>query len=1008
MEQTKTHPQKHVLVEHVSDDIRATKQSTLERQKVVLTAQAAADLLTGDSFDPNSSFDAKYFTNGAPDFNKVTDASIRWVEWPYVNGPEGIQIPGFLYTFVELPSGQLTWLPDNNVTRDHNGDLALRQIFYIDEQYGEIEAFTRVGKRVNNVWQFSPYWHRMDGKIIRIYIGQEQVNAGLIQTANLRPDVIYEMHCGGNTITLPDADNLRLGAKIAFEQYANPNESGTPWTNTVRSTEMQSDGTTETYETVLVPPLKHGRTSEADINAGMWYNDVTQASVYKFDCVDREGQGFTRNGRKYSRTWSLDIDPEAITAMADITAMLGAHTDQMITDIVRYGDRYPSTDSAADKAAKKAVTLVTSRQATMNGLIKFAIKFDGDRVSQLTSGFRLRIYRFNENTDTTITSHFEYTKTTDTTPSLYKKYYLKDGSTYSKASGTGYIDSFVSGVEYYERSVQWYSAMPCATWVYSNNTSAKNADFLGQSAGAYSRTAFNWVSKVEDPQNEGLVGYIKAYRNDTIMVAITSDDHYADATIVAPTVEFYPDPHDTYLTKLQIDNKSIFPRVLANSTTPFEKTDQIAGSTALVAAVKLIINQMQGKGMFWGPVPITLNSEEDLDALETTGIYRIKNSITGAGNPLHNAQHSILIVFGKESYTADQLEPPTTKFTIRPIVQMMISSPDSTSTFNVTNTVGSVIYTRVGYASSETAQLSWQEWVAYNRRHRVITFDMTNDPDGKIDLKPGHTDNTHIVVVGNGGTITVTCPIAGSCPTGKFQLEAINTKISLSQQDPTVSRWVAIPSSPDYWEFEQVTADSTTFLQTSKFKLFKLIGSAYTEVDYSGLCTVGEVFYKQRFRQTSGEKYSAYTNYNGIWPDFDVYYRTLVDNAWVYTVYTAEYKAANPCPTGSAGLYTKQRACTIDGVEYTYQYINDDSPFPRNDSCSLGTHSDWYTIRNRTYCRENIVSVYIKLESLAGDTTLRSATTPGNTAEGDPKFVSDRMLYPVESDGRAWYLIVAS
>ena len=1012
MEQTKTHPQKHVLVEHVSDDIRATKQSTVERQKVVLTAQAVADLLTGDSFHPDSSFDAKYFTNGAPDFNKVTDASIRWVEWPYVNGPEGIKMSGFLYTFVELPSGRLVWFPDNEVLREHDGDLALRQIFYIDEQYGEIEAFTRVGKRVNNVWSFSPYWHRMDGKIIRIYVGQEQVNAGLIRTANLRPDVIYEMHCGGNTITLPDADNLRLGAKIAFEQYANPDESGTPWTNTVKSVEMQSDGTTETYETVLVPPLKNGRTSEADINAGMWYNDVTQASVYKFDCVDREGQGFTRNGRTYNRTWSLDIDPEAITAMADITAMLGAHTDQMITDIVRYGDRYPSTDSAADKASKKAVTLVTSRQATMNGLIKFAIKFDGDRVSQLSSGFRMRIYRFNENTDTTITSHFEYKKTTDTTPSLFKKYYLKvessTGTRYNPASGTGYIDSFVDGVDFYERSVQWYSAMPCATWVRGNETVQRNADFLGQTSGAYSRTAFDWVNKVEDPQNEGLVGYIKAYRNDTIMVAITSDDHYADATIVAPTVEFYPDPHDTYMTKLQIDNKSIFPRQLATSTTPFEKTDQVAGSTALVAAVKLIINQLQSKGMFWGPVPITLNSEEELDALEATGIYRIKNAITGASNPLHNAQHSILIVFGKENYTADQLEPPTTKFTVRPIVQMMISSPDSTSTFNVAGTCGSVIYTRVGYASGDNAAISWQEWVAYNRRHRVLTFDMTNDPDGTINLSCAQTDNTHIVVVGNGGRVTITCPLADQTPTGKFQIEAINTKISLSQQDPTVPRWITVPYTSACWIFEQVTADSATFLQTSKFKLFKLIGTAYTEVDYSGLCSVGEVFYKQRFKQTSGEKYSAYTNYNGIWPDFDVYYRTRVNNAWVYTAYDAAYKASHACPTGNAGLYTKQRAFVLDGEERAYMYTNNDSPYPRHDSCALGVHADWYTIRDRNYCYENIVSVFINLDNIAGDTTSRSAHTPGNTAEGEPKYVSDRMLYPVESDGRAWYLIVAS
>ena len=139
-----------------------------------------------------------------------------------------------------------------------------------------------------------------------------------------------------------------------------------------------------------------------------------------------------------------------------------------------------------------------------------------------------------------------------------------------------------------------------------------------------------------------------------------------------------------------------------------------------------------------------------------------------------------------------------------------------------------------------------------------------------------------------------------------------------------------------------------------------------------------------------------------------MYYRTRVDNAWVYTAYDAAYKASHTCPTGNAGLYTKQRAFVLDGEERQYVYTNNDSPYPRYDHCSLGTHSDWYTIRNRNYCYENIVTVFINLDSLAGDTTSRSARTPGNTAEGEPKYVSDRMLYPVESDGRAWYLIVAS
>ena len=98
----------------------------------------------------------------------------------------------------------------------------------------------------------------------------------------------------------------------------------------------------------------------------------------------------------------------------------------------------------------------------------------------------------------------------------------------------------------------------------------------------------------------------------------------------------------------------------------------------------------------------------------------------------------------------------------------------------------------------------------------------------------------------------------------------------------------------------------------------------------------------------------------------------------------------------------------IDGVSRDYNYTNTDSPYPRHDAASLGTHSDWYTRRGRSYVYNDLTFVSILLESLSGDASLRSDKTPENTAEGEPRFVSDRMLYPLESDGRAWYLIVAS
>ena len=64
------HPRRKVLLEHISDDIRAARQRSAELQaKTLLTGRAIADVMSSDVFDVANETDGKYFVEGKVDFN---------------------------------------------------------------------------------------------------------------------------------------------------------------------------------------------------------------------------------------------------------------------------------------------------------------------------------------------------------------------------------------------------------------------------------------------------------------------------------------------------------------------------------------------------------------------------------------------------------------------------------------------------------------------------------------------------------------------------------------------------------------------------------------------------------------------------------------------------------------------------------------------------------------------------------------------------------------------------
>lgn len=578
------HPQKKHLIEHISDDVRTLRKDDVELQKTLLTGRAIKDVLGGDTILSTNASDTDYFSGGSLDLNKVIDPSIRYVDAEsisgYLNGPLAGTInakdgSAMLHTMVVLPSGVLSYddAADGEYVSSDTGDASfpksIRQVFYPDDK-NDMDAYTRVGTLVsveNGVPTYSwADWVSLSGRMLRILVvdkGDTPAEHTRAQSIldNVIPYTIYELHCGGCTINLPNADNCILSTQLAFEQYANTNYkftavSGTStpdpntayytfdsannqyvrafnvsgnehtqlvafepgvtyytrndlveWSNIVRYTELVPVETNarklteRVYETTLVPSLDTARISNDVLSAGFsltnngkWYEESNQAVLYKFEVVDREDklngsyrivETDTQETVVSSRTWLLDADAEALDAIAGFAEMIDSHTDQTLEDFIKYGERHfiptgltgtdleeanNDNDGIDSGVIQKGYneTLVISQQASSRGVAKLSIGINPNSTGELTSGFSLKLYKVNDTVEgydpSEIVVKFVKVSTENgATPNYFKTYYVyNQAASFVLANGTGHVNSFENGVEYYEKVLAPKGDMPVA------------------------------------------------------------------------------------------------------------------------------------------------------------------------------------------------------------------------------------------------------------------------------------------------------------------------------------------------------------------------------------------------------------------------------------------------------------------------------------------------------------------------------------------------------------------
>ena len=855
------HPRRKVLVEHISDDIRAARQRPATVQaKTLVTGRAIADVLSSDVFNFDVATDKKYFTDGRVDFNLCTDACIRFVdEDSYSNGPQSVSYKGFIHVAAVLPGGTISYDEENFL--DRNGDpVAIRQIFYPNDRQ-DFDAYTRVGNWNSKEGEFDwSGWVSLSSRMIRVLVTESSVAnqaTNPIRSGALRTNVVYELHCGGQVILLPEADIYPTASKIYFEQYSNgeaiytevntdsnptpsPNvrywtdktvgsverkvlagttgyitefESGkkyyvqsapSAWINIVRYTEKVIDPSTgevkdEVYETQLIPSLDTIRTSDNSISSGAWFYDNEQACTFNFEIVDRESPVVyidVDSEKSSSHTWMLDVDAEAVTAMSDMAELLDSHTDRMMTDIVQYeartfkgdGGNF-SGDTGGDYykyITNNDGTLVVSRPATMCGYVKFILTWNKDGITNLSTDFKIQIFVYNEYSSSFESQKvFAYVPATETTPNMYKKYFILNSTTgkYELAGENGFLSSFESGKQYYTRQIiqgtEFDKLIGKFTFDLDGESKEYNAEFFSSESGT---DGFKRGAPIFQNQSS-MTGYIKANRNDTIMVVISSGNHVADRRIVVPFVEFYPDPHDSYVIKPNVNNTAVTNKELSKLSKPETPAEMVAGAQALTRAFEILAGTLQKKGLLYGAVPT--GTGFDANAALETGIYTV--NVEGSNLPAASgATNANLIVMDSDAYAKTTLLPtsedPTTVneavSEFKRLTQILISNGNGTSGAVDASESYPRMWIRIGSKTPSDASASWGAWVPMQPGPTVFSSsaDVT-----ETAMKDYLRSGSPVVVVSGSDTATrtVTLPPPDNYAGTKFQIEAVGCPIKI-------------------------------------------------------------------------------------------------------------------------------------------------------------------------------------------------------------------------------------
>ena len=802
------HPGKAVPIAHIADDVKELRKPDIQQQQTLLSGRALKDFSSAAKFEGDltnvTNNDHKYaaYESGAyvdkVDFNKLVDTDIRYVDAnKWVNGPldllRGTAKAGTVYITAVLPSGVLTW--DVNLAASWTGSpVSVRQIFLPDDPKCP-NGFTRVGTYSGGTWTFSEPWKSMAGELTRIMV----TSATSSVLGSVVPGMIYELHLGGSTITLPDPANYAVGTKIVFEQYANPDAlkaagTGTGvnapvWNSTVQCT-IPDPSTASHDDTTFKVSLKSA--ADAVRAAGEpggtpgaspaeFYEDPRSAVSYSFEVVDIEP--FVKNGVTYSKMWVLETEQDASSSIDALVEIIDHHTDQVSDDLVNF-----TTANAGNFAVNSKVM---SFVAHTRGFFKVVIDRNG--TDAINSAFAISAFKADGagNHGYTFVLASERTggyEVLDPTTQYY--YYDSARGIYDLVgSNGGYVVNWTAvpaGINklYVKTSAEYGSTV--ATLVSAVDLPSAVANRTALFFGATGAPKYNtaWFNT-----NKKFVGYIEAPAEYMVQFRLQAESgtnlsSYAGSK-VAMSVFFIPDPHNSYVIK-----DGILDITGSHGDLPKDPGFGVGGVPSAESVALLrdqIVGDLQSKGLYYGNVTVP---NGDLNLYINAGMYTLNDGGTFNNVPTDAAARGsrVLVVMDSKSYSSDKILPNSDRVltgdgeapedkTGRRIVQMLFAERGNGVTLSGNNVGFSKVWMRYGFVPTTGATV-WSPWSSFAQDRKVSAAQpgsSLSDTDVANLLAAGCTS---IYMSGNGGTennpveLLVTLPDPAGYPDMTFQIEA--------------------------------------------------------------------------------------------------------------------------------------------------------------------------------------------------------------------------------------------
>lgn len=684
-------PMKPVLVTNVSDDIRTLQKDDVTKQRTVLTARAIDEIFkcapivkTNDPVELHP--DNAYFNAaGKIDFNLIVTAQSRFIDASYVNGPNRNDLEraivrdnvsgtsddasknptdwavnhtaiadypnGYLYVFSALDNSELVWgsydgnipvadtlgttsapetVSDVNVRKASRANLAhahIRQVFVPirsmgyrpdgtkldnDPVYGSYPkthrprfshsaAMTRIGWYVpgDNVYRWEN-WH----PVAKFHDGPEYFTNIRVETnaaiSTPLADAVYHIYSQVPEFTLPNAnlDAYKIGQKIIVEVHP-PRVSGDPAPSClIKYSDTLSRGAAGgiSDQQILVTPTVKRNTKDV---YGRVTSSILTTTVASFELVETKDE----RGNVF-RTWELDVGSDESNYIAGLAQMLGEHTDTVVPDIVH----------AQDSSRSDLRTIDVIYPCTSCGYVMASFLKDVNTPNDTTWSATVQI--INPLSDAA------FVKATETTPISSQVYYIRDNEWWIIAENNGHPTAFSAGTEYYSLS--------------KTNSDIKSVIRIQDGS-----TVRETLSLSDLTVDKGRRFAAYANRGCIIQVKITSSSRNMSAFQgnLFPIVSFYPDQHDSYISRVCINPEAFTMRQLEQLYLDGSVVDDIklftsskiaegimnapVSTRALIEAYAYLAKKLQNKGLLLGNCLRANTSSGEMNEIVSPGSYYI-------------------------------------------------------------------------------------------------------------------------------------------------------------------------------------------------------------------------------------------------------------------------------------------------------------------------------------------------------------------------------------------------